>query len=84
FFLFKSPKYNQMVKKKRKLISNLKSSKKKGLSQFVLRQPLFFYYAFHTITSKMNFVSFFLSLLKFHVLGNLGYVAGFSAFDKMR
>ncbi|RLD31461.1 MAG: hypothetical protein DRI72_08900, partial [Bacteroidetes bacterium] len=41
FFLFKSPKYNQMVKKKRKLISNLKSSKKKGLSQFVLRQPLF-------------------------------------------
>jgi len=30
-----------MVKKKRKLISNLKSSKKKGLSQFVLRQPLF-------------------------------------------
>ncbi len=32
----------------------------------------------------MNFVSFFLSLLKFHVLGNLGYVAGFSAFDKMR
>lgn len=71
--------YNQKYKSVKILIPE--TGLHEGLT-FIVRP--FFYYAFHTITSKMNFVSFFLSLLKFHVLGNLGYVAGFSAFDKMR